>query len=117
LAGGRAVGQFEAGTATFPVRRSKHYFRYVGGYTLDAELVRRLPASCEWVIFDDRELGRRFRVGLMDFLAASVPVQFGFGEKLCAPETIYEVLEAPQMTLFPLPAPVAPQQEARPDHG
>jgi len=117
LAGGRAVGQFEGTTATFPVRRSRHFFNYIGGYSLDAELVRRLPAACEWVVFDDCELGRQFRVNLMDFLAAAVPVQFGFGEKLCAPDTIYEVLEAPQMTLFPLPAPAAAAQEARPRHG
>jgi len=117
LNGGRVVGQFEGDTATFPVRRSKHYFRYVGGYTLDADLVRRLPADCARIVFDDQELGLSFRADLMDFLAAAVPVEFGFGEKLCAPDSIYESMGAQQIPLFQLAAPQIQRPRAGVHHG
>ncbi|MDD5628888.1 MAG: hypothetical protein PHU21_07480 [Elusimicrobia bacterium] len=117
LSGGKVVGLFEGDTATFPVKRSRHYFRHVGGYTLDAEVVRRLPEACARVVFDDRETGLRFRVNLLDFLASAVRVEFGFGEKLCAPDSIYEPLESPQPALFPLPAPTIPTRQARAPHG
>ena len=117
LNGGRVVGQLEGDTATFPVRRSKHYFRYIGGYTLDADLVRRLPADCARIIFDDQEIGQQFKVELMDFIAAAVPVEFGFGRKLCAPDSIYEAMGAQQIPLFRLPAPEAQRAQEGARHG
>jgi hypothetical protein len=114
---GKIVGQFEGDTATFPVRRSKHYFRYVGGYTLDADLVRRLPADCSHIVFDDQEIGQQFRVELMDFIAAAVSVEFGFGRKLCAPDSIYEAMGAQQIPLFLPPGPERRSRQEGVRHG
>lgn len=89
---GKAVGKLFGSVAAFKVKRSRHFFRALGGYSLDgaiADELRRLGVTR--IEFRDSELGETFKIGLTTFLAhARRCPDYGHGIKLAAHERFYQ---------------------------
>lgn len=90
LSSGKSVGRLFGDEAEFPVRRSRHFFRAIGGYSLDAAVIAELQRrGVRLVAFKDKELGERYAVALSTFIAHAQRINYGFGDKLACPERFY----------------------------
>jgi hypothetical protein len=101
LLSGKVVGTLDGQRAIFPVQRSRHYFRKVGGYSIDAEIVRGLPPSA-LIEFRDSEIEEVFTIPLDLFERFAVCVDYGYGLKVCAPDHLYARQPKAQPSLFDL---------------
>lgn len=89
---GKAVGKLRGTVAAFKVKRSRHFFRALGGYSLDAGIISELERlGVATIEFQDSEMGQTFRVGLETFLArARQTPNYGYGSKLVCHERFYQ---------------------------
>lgn len=89
---GKAVGRLFGSVAAFKVKRSKHFYRALGGYSLDAAITDELGRlGVTRIEFRDSELGETFKISLPSFLAHAKPCpQYGFGRKVVAHERFYQ---------------------------
>lgn len=110
LRDGRVIGQREGAAAVFTVRRSRHYYRAIGGYSIDERVLREIASWCRAIRFRDVELGQDFEISFETFMRQGRPVDHGYGVKRVAPAALYR--EIGQGSLFKLPLFEAP--EARP---
>lgn len=92
LPSGKVVGRLFGSVAAFKVKRSRHFFRALGGYSLDAAIMDELGRlGVTRIEFRDSELGETFRISLAAFLAHAKPCpQYGFGRKVAAHERFYQ---------------------------
>lgn len=101
LGNGKTIGTLVGDVARIPVRYGRHWFRKIGGFSLDAGVLARIErAGARLIEFDDKERGRRFRIGVKMFRQHAEPIEFGFGLKLCAPASCYVAESNPQFGLF-----------------
>lgn len=107
LPNGKTVGRVFGSVAAFTVRRSKHYFRAFGGYSLDAQVLTELErVGVSRIEFRDKELGQTFRVSFETFMARARPLpSYGFGAKVACHERHYQ--DDSTADLLPLPG-IAP---------
>lgn len=97
----KTVGFLIGDVARIPVSYGRHWFRKIGGFSLDAGVLACIErAGARLIEFDDKERGRRFRVGIKTFRARAEIIDFGYGLKLAAPASCYVAEAAPQPELF-----------------
>ena len=96
------AGHIRNGEAILPVERSRHFFRRLRGYSLDAGLLAEIErARCGLIEFLDRESGEVARVSVSSFKAHAVRLpDYGYGLKLCCPEKFYNSETPAQGLLF-----------------
>ncbi len=103
---GKAVGRLFGSVAAFKVKRSRHFFRALGGYSIDSGIMdelRRLGVTR--IEFRDSELGETFKISLATFQAhAKRCPDYGHGIKLAAHERFYQDESAGDL----LPGMIAP---------
>lgn len=90
---GKAVGKLFGSVAAFKVKRSRHYFRALGGYSLDSAILDELGrlGVVKTIEFRDSELSETFKISLPTFRAHAKPCpQYGFGRKVVAHERFYQ---------------------------
>lgn len=101
LDNGKAVGRIENGTAFLRVRRSRHFFRRLGGYSIDSAVLAQIERSSAGRIeFLDEETGELAQVSPRHFREHARPVDFGYGKKWVCPERFYNREVAGQGLLF-----------------
>lgn len=103
---GKAVGKLYGSVAAFKVKRSRHFFRALGGYSLAVEIVDELGRlGVKMIEFRDSELGETFKISVPAFAAhARRCPDYGHGIKLAAPERFYQDDSADDL----LPGMIAP---------
>lgn len=106
---GKAVGRLFGTVAAFKVKRSRHFFRALGGYSLDAGIMDELGRlGVTRIEFRDSELGETFKISLATFLnhAKRCP-DYGHGIKLAAHERFYQDDDSADL----LPGMIAPSAQ------
>lgn len=91
ISSGKVVGRLIGTAARFKVKRSKHFFGKLHGYSADARILAELERmGVEMLEFQDSELDQTFRISLNAFLAnATRCPDYGHGLKLVAHERFY----------------------------
>ena len=92
LPNGKTVGTLFGSVAAFKVKRSRHFFRNMGGYSLDAGIMAELERlGVSRIEFRDSELSQTFRISLETFMAhAKRCPDYGHGIKIAAHERFYQ---------------------------
>jgi hypothetical protein len=92
LSNGKRIGELSGDIAVLPVT-SRNYLGLAHGYSLDAEVLRAIiAAGCAWIEFHHVKTKKVFRVAVDTFQAHAKPYNFGWGEKLVAPDSLYTVI-------------------------
>lgn len=110
---GKAVGRLFGSAAAFKVKRSRHFFRALGGYSLDAAIVEELGRrAVKMIEFRDSELRETFKISVPSFVAHARPTpDYGYGSKLVCHERFYQDDGGDDLLpgMIPMvPAPVVP---------
>ena len=92
LATGKVVGKLRGTVAVFRVKRSRHFYWKLGGYSLDAGILSELERiGVTMIEFEDVELGKTFRIGLETFMAhAKQCPSYGYGLKVATHQRFYQ---------------------------
>lgn len=107
---GKAVGRLFGSSAAFKVKRSRHFFRALAGYSLDAAIVEELGRrAVKMIEFRDSELRETFKISVPAFVAHARPTpDYGYGSKLVCPERFYQDDDAEDLLPGILPMVAAP---------
>lgn len=92
LSNGKRVGEIIEDRAIIPVS-SRNYLGIAKGFSLDGEVLHSIVcAGCDWIDFTHVKTKKVFRISVEAFQENARPYNFGFGEKLAAPDSLYQVI-------------------------
>jgi len=99
----RLIGFIVGDVFEKPVVRSRHFFRAVGGYAIQAEVLDDLlKRGIKCIEIRETDTGNTYRAPLHSFLTHGVRFDAGHGEQVCLPLRYFEREDDAQITLFDL---------------
>lgn len=99
----KRIGRVEGDTLKKRVTRSRHFYRAVGGYAIQAAVVDDLLRhGVRWVEITERDTGATYRAPLRRFVTDGVRINAGHGDQMCLPLDRFEREANPQISIFEL---------------
>nr|MBO2469031.1 hypothetical protein [Bacillota bacterium] len=99
----KSIGRVEGDTFKKRVHRARHFFRAVGGYAIQAEVLDDLlKRGIKCIEIRETDTGNTYRAPLHSFLTHGVRFDAGHGEQVCLPLRYFEREDDAQITLFDL---------------
>jgi hypothetical protein len=93
LSDGKMIGRTFGLTAILPVT-SRNFLAVAGGYSIDAGVLQAIEVrGCQSIEFHSKPSGRVFRISVKTFRENAEPYDWGYGVKLAAPDSLYEVVQ------------------------
>ena len=93
LGNGKSVGWIDQKSAVLPVT-SRNYLAVGRGYSVDRDVLGQIREhECAEICFFDERKKQIFKIGVPEFLANARTFNFGYGEKLVAPQTLYSRID------------------------